>query len=107
MECRHCGVDQLALKPREAPGLCSELHNSLHRNFDAFLLSRIGEVLDSTDDFFDDSSSGSIDTLLGTAAGESREQGLLTPDCFLSCAFVANVVAHRGEKRISFVVATT
>jgi hypothetical protein len=64
-------------------------------------------MLDGTDDFFDHGSSGSVDALLGTAAGESREQGLLTPDCFFSCAFIADVMTHRGEQRVGFVVSTT
>lgn len=55
-------------------------------------------MLDRVNDFFNHSSCGCVDPLFCTTTGESCEQRLLTPDSFLPCTFVADVVAHREEK---------
>ena len=80
---------------------------AFHCNFDTFFFPWVGKVLDGVDNLFYNCSSSSVDTLLSAGACESCKKCLLAPNCFLSCTFLADVMAHRRKQRISFIVTTT
>ena len=104
---RHDCRDHFTLKAGKSPRLRSKLHDALNSDLDAFFLLWIGKMLDSVDNLLDDCSSSSVDTLLRARAREGCKKCLLTPDGFLSRALFADVVAHRSEQRVRFVVTTT
>lgn len=104
---RHDGGDHFALETSKSPCLRSDLHDALHGDLDAFLLFWISKVSDSVDDLLDNGSGSSIDALLRASAGKSSKECLLSPNRFFARALLANVVAHRGEKRVGFVVAAS
>jgi hypothetical protein len=102
----HCCCDHLTLETSKAPRFSSQLNDPLYRDFDAFFLSWVGEVLDRVYDLFNNRTGGGVNPLLRTTASERSKECLLAPDCFFPSAFVSDVVAHRQEQGIGLIVAT-
>jgi len=103
----HDGGYHFALEAGKAPCFGRKLHDALHCDLDPFLLFRVSEMLDRVDDLFYDGAGCCVDALLGAAARESCKESLLAPDGFLAGALVTDVVAHREEERVCFVISTT